>query len=78
MDLAALTDAEFAAHQQAVAVEAQRRQTLARVPEQVQTLADQYAACGGDRTQLAQAIEADAAEATTAEPATATRGTARK
>lgn len=48
MDLTTLTDAEFAAHHAAVRAESERRDALARIPEQVADLRAKYEECGGD------------------------------
>lgn len=58
MDLTTLTDEELDLHRRAVLAEQERRENLARIPEQVAELARTYAAGGGDPDDLRAVIDA--------------------
>lgn len=58
MDLTTLTDDELDEHRRAVLAEQERRENLARIPEQVAELARTYAAGGGDPDDLRAVIDA--------------------
>lgn len=58
MDLTTLTDDELDEHRRAVLAEQERRENLARIPEQVADLARTYTAGGGDPDDLRAVIDA--------------------
>ena len=56
MDLTTLSDADLAAHLEAVLAERDRRQRLATIPTMIAQLAGQYLTGGGDQAALEAAI----------------------
>lgn len=63
-NLARMTDEELDAHRIAVLTEQERRANRAAIPAQVRALRDAYEAGGGDRADLAAALEEPAEEVT--------------
>ena len=52
MDLQHLSDEDFTTLRSEVAAEVARRESLARIPEQIMQLANQFTAIGGDPSKL--------------------------
>lgn len=52
MELTTLTDEELDLHRQAVAIEQERRQALATIPDQIRDLTAKYIDGGGDIADL--------------------------
>lgn len=59
MDLKALDDEEFADHERAVKMDRERRDNLARIPEQIAAMAQTYRDSGGYDADLTDAIASE-------------------
>lgn len=59
MDLTTLTDEQLDDHRRAVLVEQERRDNLARIPEEIAAMAAKFREGGGDEQALADALTPD-------------------
>lgn len=57
VDLTTLTDDEFTDHEQAVRMDRERRDNLARIPDTITDLSRAYTASGGDPADLVKALD---------------------